>query len=408
MEKLFKRDISNEIIKYLNTDNIIVLHGARQVGKTHILYYLREFLTNKKEQTYYFDLEDSRFIAIIDAGVDSFLAFLRLEGFDLEKIKDSKSKLYVFIDEIQYLEKPSSFLKLVADHHKYIQLIVSGSSSFDIKTKFSDSLAGRTVNFEIFNLSFREFLRFKDISYDLSSIFAGYHLEKILSFYEEYVFYGGYPKVVLANSAERKEKYLQQIIDTYVRKDIRDLANIKDIKKFNNLLKVLAAQSGQLLSIAKLAKVCALSQQTIENYLFILENTYILKLVSPHSSNSQVEIVKAPKIFFYDTGLAQMLWLNKIPQSIVGNIFETSVFAELVKKYGRASINYWRNKKQNEIDFILNFKDKLLPIEVKENFGNFKLASVSFFLDKYTINDYKVVGLRGDKTNKNCLYPWEI
>jgi hypothetical protein len=408
MEKLFKRVISDEIIKYLNTDNIIVLQGARQVGKTHILYYLQEFLTNKKELTYFIDLEDSRFSATIDAGIDSFLAFLRLAGFDLENIKAGKKKLFVFIDEIQYLEKPSSFLKLVADHHKYIQLIVSGSSSFDIKTKFSDSLAGRTVNFEIFNLSFKEFLRFKDLSYDLSIISEGYHLQKILSLYEDYVFYGGYPKVVLAGSAEMKEKYLQQIIDTYVRKDIRDLANIKDIKKFNNLLKILATQSGQLLNIAKLAKACALSQQTIENYLFILENTYILKLVSPHSSNPRVEIVKAPKIFFYDTGLAQMLWLNKIPQSIVGNILETSVFAELVKKYGRESINYWRNKKQNEIDFILNFKNQILPIEVKENFRNFKPASISFFLDKYIVNDYKVVGLRGNKTNKNCLYPWEI
>jgi len=314
----------------------------------------------------------------------------------------------VFIDEVQYLDNPSPLLKLLADHHKYIQLIVSGSSSFNIKSKFSDSLVGRTVDFEVFNLSFREFIRFKGLGYELENIVSGVHLDKTIELYHEYVFFGGYPKIVLENSVEKKEKYLQQIIDTYIKKDIRDLAHVKDIRKFNNLLKVLASQSGQLLNIAQLANTCSIAKQTIENYLFILENTYVLKLVTPFSSSPKVEVVKAPKIFFYDTGLLEMLWLGGLQKNLIGNIFETSVFAELVKKYGVQNIHYWRNRNQNEIDFILELKGKILPIEVKVSFRGFRRLSMSSFCRRYNIGEYKVVGLIGQKEDKNYIYPWQV
>ncbi|MBU1778576.1 DUF4143 domain-containing protein, partial [Patescibacteria group bacterium] len=203
-------------------------------------------------------------------------------------------------------------------------------------------------------------------------------------------------------------RYIQQIIDTYIKKDIRDLANIKNIKKFNNLLRTLAEQSGQLLNISTIANACSLAKQTVEDYLFILENTYIIKLISPFSSSAKVEVVKTPKIFFFDTGLLQMLWLKNTQQNLIGNIFETSIFTELTKKYGSANINFWRNRNQNEIDFILSYKNKILPIEVKINFNSFKTSSMSSFCNKYKVKQYKVVGLNGKKQNKNYIYPWEL
>ena len=408
MEKIIKRDIAEKIVKYIDTDNIIVLHGSRQVGKTYILYYLQEILKSQSKQTLFFDLEDSRFVDILDAGVDSFLSYLKNEGFDLDKIKQEKAILYVFIDEVQYLNNPSPLLKLLIDHHKYIQLIVSGSSSFNIKSKFSDSLVGRTVNFEVFNLSFGEFLRFKKANYNLSGALDEFHLGKVIGLYQEYIFFGGYPKIVLEDSIEKKEKYLQQIIDTYIKKDVRDLANVKDIKKLNNLLKVLASASGQLLNISRLANACSIAKQTIEHYLFILENTYVVKLITPFSSSAKVEVTKAPKVFFYDTGLLQMLWLGSLQKNIIGNIFETSVFAELVKKYGQDNINYWRNRNQNEIDFILRYEGKMLPIEVKESFGSFRRTAISSYCDKYDISEYRVVGLKGNRQDDNYIYPWQV
>jgi predicted AAA+ superfamily ATPase len=189
---------------------------------------------------------------------------------------------------------------------------------------------------------------------------------------------------------------------------VRDLANVKDIKKFNNLLKVLASASGQLLNISRLANACSIAKQTIEHYLFILENTYVVKLITPFSSSAKVEVTKAPKVFFYDTGLLQMLWLGSLQKNIIGNIFETSVFAELVKKYGQDNINYWRNRNQNEIDFILRYEGKMLPIEVKESFGSFRRTAISSYCDKYDISEYRVVGLKGNRQDDNYIYPWQV
>lgn len=403
-KKLYLREILSEIIKYLGTDNIIVLHGARQVGKTHMLYWLREYLQKNKKTVYYIDLEDSRLVKILDLGVDEFLKHLREEGLDVEKGK----KLYIFIDEIQYLKNPSSFLKLVADHHKNIQLVVSGSSSFAIKSKFKDSLVGRTVDFEIYPLSFSEFLSFKGIFLPVNRNITDKKRGELKVLYGEYVLNGGYPKIVLENDLEQKEKYLQQIIDTYAKKDIRDLAEIKDVEKFNKLLETLASQSGNILNVTELSNTCKLAKQTVEKYLFIMENTYILKLVRPFSGNIRSELFKAPKIFFYDSGLMQLLWLKKFQETIIGNAFETSVFSELVKKYSRDDVHYWRTMDKKEIDFILDSKAGIMPIEAKVNFEKFNPTAIEYFNKHYKKKEYKVVGLEGEKKNEHYFYPWEI
>ncbi|MBU2264298.1 ATP-binding protein, partial [Patescibacteria group bacterium] len=384
-KKIYKRIIVDEIKKYLFTDDIIVLHGARQVGKTYILHWLNKYLKTKNKITYYIDLEDSRFVAILDAGVEDFIKHLQEQGLELNK------KIFVFIDEIQYLKNPSMFLKLIADHYKKIKLIISGSSSFEIKSKFKDSLVGRTVNFEIFNLSFNEFLLFKNYYFDSKKIFTEKKINELKKLFKEYVLFGGYPKVVLANQKEIKEKYLQQIIDTYLKKDIRDLADIKDIDKFNKFLEILACQSGSLLDFTELSNICNITKQTVEKYLFILENTYIIKLVRPYHKNIRAELFKTPKIFFYDSGLMQMLWLKESQKEIIGNVFETSIFAELVKKYNKDSVFYWRTKDKKEIDFILNKKNTVLPIEVKLNFARFKANYINYFNQKYKLKNYKIV-----------------
>lgn len=385
-----KRDIFDKVTPYLGTNNVIVLHGARQTGKTYILYYLEDYLKKQKRQAIYIDLEDSRYLDILNAGPDQFLQFLSREGF-------SNREIYVLIDEIQYMDKPSPFIKLLADHHQNIRLILSGSSSFSIKQKFSDSLVGRTVEFTIYPLSFSEFLKFKKITskFDLKA------------YYQEYVSYGGYPKIVLENSVEKKEKYLQQIIDTYIRKDVRDLANIKSPQRFNNLLKLLASQSGQLVNITQLSSLSGLAIPTVEHYLFILENTFIIKLLPPYSSSSKVEVVKSPKVFFFDTGIQQMLSFKNL-SSNTGNIFETSIFAEIVKKYGTDNLYFWRNKNGNEIDFILEKESGLLPIEVKTNFSQFRRVNLAAFLERYKTPNFRVVALEGTKTRPEDIYPWEL
>lgn len=405
---IVKRDVFDHIKQYLGTDNIIVLHGSRQVGKSHILYFLDNYLKEQGEISTYIDLEDSRLLDVLDNGVGAFLTYLKGEGFDLSKFISTNKKLFVLIDEIQYLASPSPFLKLLIDHHKYIQLIVSGSSSFSIKSKFTDSLVGRTVNFEIYPLTFSEFLRFKHVMYTPEQNTSPVHIARLQVLYREFMSFGGYPKIVLEDSIERKETYILQIVDTYIRKDISDLAEVHEISKFNNLLKILASQSGQLLNINQLSNTCDLASNTIRHYLFILESTYIIKLVTPFSLSPKVEVAKTPKIFFFDTGLLQMLWLKKLQTENVGNVFETSIYAELIKSYGVSSVSFWRNKNKNEIDFILQTKEGMIPIEAKYNFNQFKKSKIESFLQKYKVKSYKVVGLVGDKGSVNYVFPWEL
>ncbi|MCR4320103.1 MAG: ATP-binding protein [Candidatus Brocadiaceae bacterium] len=403
MGTIFRRTIIDEINRYLLTDDVIVLHGARQVGKTSILYYIQNELKKDDKTNYFIDLEDSRFVSILNAGVDEFIKHLNEEGFNTN---DKKNKLYVFIDEIQYLKDPSSFLKLTADHHKHIKLILSGSSSFAIKTKFKDSLVGRTVNFEIFNLSFKEFLLFRGYHFEDKKVYTQKKIDELKSLFKEYVLYGGYPKIVLTPEVDKKEKYLQQIIDTYIKKDIRDLASIKDIDKFNKLLEALASQSGQLLNITELSNTTKIAKQTIEKYLFIMENTYILKLLRPFSKNIRSELFKLPKVYFFDTGLMQMLWLKGLQKEIISNVFETGIFMELVKRYTQNSVFYWRTKDKKEIDFILKVKNTILPIEVKLNFEQFNPSAVEYFNSRYGMDKYKVISLYGKPKNKFYVYPW--
>ena len=405
--KLIEREIIHNIRKFISSKDIIVLHGARQVGKTSILKYLQGELEKSGENTLFIDLEDLRFVEILNSGPDKLINFLE------EKGKLSKKILYLFVDEIQYLSNPSNFLKLACDHYSdRIKLIVSGSSSFEIKSKFKDSLVGRTLNFEIHPLSFKEFLFFKDYKIDLRThVKSDIIIKELKELYKEYILYGGYPRIALEKKVSNKEIYLQQIVDTYVRKDVRDLADVRDILKFNKLLEILASQSGQLLNILELSNTAKLSRETIEHYLFLMENTYILKLVYPFSTNLRSELFKTPKIFFYDTGIAGMLWLKSLPKAIIGNMFETSLFSEFAKSLKKSELFYWRTQDKKEIDFILRRNSAVLPVESKLNQNNFNYTAMDYFKLKYEIKKGFCISLEIDKKYKNgysFIYPWNI
>ncbi len=383
-----------------------MIHGARQTGKTTLMNIIRQDLP--EELTYYFDLEDSRYKMLFEEGIEAVISFLKQKGFYIEQ-----EKIYLFVDEIQYLNNPSSFLKLTHDHYPGIKLIVSGSSSFEIKSKFKDSLVGRTINFELYPLDFEEFLWFRHQPYKLKENISDIRIvDELKSLYKEFVLFGGYPKIVLTEQLEKKERYLQQIIDTYVKTDIRDLANIKHIDKFNKLLYVLARQSGQLLNIVELANTSKLSRQTVEDYLFILEQTYIIKRVRPFFGNIRSELFKTPKVFFYDAGLLNMLSNRFLPSAINGQMFETVIFSELIKKFAHQNINYWRTMDKKEIDFILTKREEPVPIEVKLNSARFKYTPIKYFAQKYETKSRYCISMEGDlpvnPVQVDRLFPWDI
>lgn len=392
-DKIYKRKIVEKVAKYLGSKEVIVIYGARQVGKTTLMKYLIK--NHLKENVFYFDLELSNLLDLCNEGVEGVYNYL------LQKGADDKKKIYLLIDEIQYLKNPTNFLKIMHDHYENIKLLVSGSSTFEIKKKFKESLAGRTVNFELYPLSFEEFLIFKNKNYKLKKENLKIINDELIILAEEYIKFGGYPKIVLENSEEKKQTYLSQIINTYVRKDIRDIGNIRNIDSFNKLIEVLASQSGQLLNVSEISNTLEINRETVLEYLDLLENTFMIKRIKPYHKNLRSELSKNPKIYFLDTGMMHLLWLKEFPRIIFGNSFETFVFLELMRTGKK--INFWRTINKQEVDFILN-NEKLYAIEVKLNFQNIDMKNLNFFCEKYKCKK-EVIGLKGKQSGK---YIWEL
>ena len=379
---IYERKLLSNIEDYLDTTDVIVIHGARQVGKTTLMQSIMQRLKTKglPDNIVYFDLEDFDLLDLCNNGPDPVVGHLKGAGCSFNHL------VYLFIDEIQYMDNPSSFLKLFHDRYKNkVKLIVSGSSSFAIKAKFKESLVGRTIDFELFGLDFEEVLTFKEIKTDLS-VEPSLKIEKELRrLYTEYILYGGYPIIVLEDSVKKKETFLKQIISTYIKKDIRDFLNIRNPGKFNNLLKMLASQSSKLVNINELSNTLGLSRKTIDEYLFVLENTYIVRRLAPFHRNVRSELSKMPKIFIEDTGIMNLL-INGVFSSVVsGELLESAIFSDLRKNIEPEKLYFWRTNKGQEVDFIISDNKRLLPIEVKSRFLRTGLAGLKYFLKAYSL-----------------------
>jgi predicted AAA+ superfamily ATPase len=372
-ETLRAREIEDQVGQYLFRPFIILILGSRQVGKTSLLRRSAANLIFKKkvdpQQILYFDFE-------IVADVSAFAPVTpeNIQRIILSYGADDKKRVFLFLDEIQYHQDPANLLKVIFDHLPNVSLIVSGSSTLKIKQKFSDSLAGRHKTFLLHPLSFGEFLDFRGEAELLRSRLRP-HLpprikESLGSSLEDYFLYGGYPKVALAKSKEEKISVLESIFTSYVRRDIKDLGNIEEPEKFNKLVSLLAFQAGNLINFTELGNSSTLNRQTLERYLFLLENTFIINLVKPYFTNRRKELVKSPKVYFQDTGLRNYIInnfavLDKRVDS--GALFENGVFALLwqSKKTGE-ELRYWRNLFGLEVDFIkIGQAQELLPYEVK-------------------------------------------
>ena len=192
--------------------------------------------------------------------------------------------------------------------------------------------------------------------------------------------------------------------------DIRDLANIRHIQKFNKLIETLAAQCGQLLNITELANTAGISRPTVENYLFILEQTYVIQLLRPFSRNIRAELFKTPKVFFHDTGIAHLLWLKTFPKTILGSMLENAVFGELRKDRELGEFFYWRTQDGKEIDFIVPRREGILPVEVKIAASKIRRSALQYFHERYKAQRSICLALGGKVKTDDLFevrYPWE-
>jgi len=396
---MIKRNILDKIEKFLTTDDILLFYWARQVWKTSLMKYIMEhfFVDN----SIFIDLEKSSNLDLINKWWDIFIEYLK-SYYNWEQNK----KITVFIDEIQYLNNPTSFLKYVHDNYENIKFIISWSSTLEIRWKLKDSLVWRMIKFDILPLSFEEFLIFKKKNNLSTLIWKKINLdiinEEISFFYEEYIMFWWYTKVVLVNDIEIKKEYLKQIYNTYIEKDIKDIWKIKEVEKFNKLIKILANQSWNLLNINELANTVWITIKTVNNWLFLLENTFVIKLISPFSTNIRWELTKMPKIFFIDNGIKNNIDNN---YGINWDNFETSIFNYINNSYLTENINFYRTQDKKEIDFIINWK----PFEVKLNYNYKKLTALEFFERKYNkIWNVITLNKQSKESKYNIYYPWEI
>lgn len=394
---LINRNITEKIHKHIDKGDIIVIYGARQVGKTCLMKLLMDKLENDGKKTIFIDLEDFEMRELLTSPSD-FFRFLREKG-----IKE-KEDIYVFLDEVHYLKNPSNMLKIIHDHHPKIHLIVSGSSSFAIRRKFDDILTGRKRVFQLFPLSFEEYLRFKGAKeleekkkkFSLFKLldgnldyFSSVLKKEFLYLFEEFTIFGGYPRIALTDETEERTLIIKEIYESYVEKDVKDFIKIENVFRFNTLVKFLSVQTGGLLNLHKVSKEIGIARTTLENYLFILEQTFIINRVPPYFTNRQKELVKMNKLYFSDTGLRNysikdIRELSLRPDK--GVLMENSVLCEIKKKlHTLDEIYFWRTQTKKEVDFVLKREGELIPIEVKYKHFDHPFMSTSFrsFIKNY-------------------------
>lgn len=406
------RDIEPKLVRYLKNKEIIALIGPRQVGKSTVLNKLHEDI-GKKKKSVFLTFEDRTILDFFQEDIESF-----------KKTYVDPNEI-IFIDEIQYAKEAGQKLKYLYDTTGK-KFVISGSSSLEIRD-MGKFLVGRIFTFYLDPLSFSEFLDHRDSTiyslYQNSSkkgeISKSSEIKKAtLKLFEEYLIYGGYPRVVLAKTDEEKEFVLGSVIDNYLLKEIRSLLKLATEDELLKLAQLLSLQIGNLISYNELFLSTGISRIELKKHLNILKETYILDLIKPYFRNRRVELVKNPKAYFIDTGMRNKIIDNfsKVGQRTdVGQIAENYVFDVLRRSFPfPKKINFWRTKSQAEVDFVIETNGEILPIEVKyAPLGNAVIGkSMHSFIEKYspkkaiitTTGDYLVKKIKNTKIHFIPIY----
>lgn len=415
-----QREIFGQLASHLEKPEITLLTGSRQVGKTVLLEQLKNYLLSQKEipndAILWYNLDLIQDWEIFQ-NQRNFIEFLRS--------RSKNQKLYVFVDEAQKIKEAATFFKGVYDSKLNVKFILTGSSSLEIKAKLKETLAGRKRVFHIPSFTFYEFLLAQD-KVLAEIVKSKEHIgaidrEKINDFYEEYLVFGGYPRVVLSDSKEDKITILREIYSSYVEKDAIGFMDVKNKTAFNRLIKLLAAQTGQLVNIAELALHLGIDRQTVERYILALEETFIIKKISPYFRNSRQTIIKAQKIYFLDSGIRNLAAENfqSFRERIdKGSVLENAVFAELLFNAEKTltGLYFWRTKQKTEVDFVLEKGLQLLPIEVKTSLVKTEVPQALLsFVEKFVSQKAVVANLSFGESEAQIantkiyfVYPYEV
>jgi predicted AAA+ superfamily ATPase len=408
-----QRRLITALAGHLDHLEITMLVGPRQSGKTTMLKQLDAELRAGGRKTLWLDLDfEDDFHHVSSQG--ALLQKIRLEL--------GNSGGVVFIDEIQRKENAGLFLKGLYDQGLPWKFVVSGSGSIELKEKISESLAGRKRMFELSTVSFGEFADFRTGYRYTDRLKEFFRTEpaKTDQLFREYLIYGGYPRVILSDTHQEKLATINEIFRSYLEKDIVYLLRVEKSDSFSNLVRVLASQSGNMVSYSELSATLGLALATVKLYLWYLEKTFLVRKVTPWFTNIKKEITKAPIYYFCDIGLRNFSSgsFGVLSDSEAGFAFQTVIHAMLRERFPLADtmIHYWRTKDKAEVDFVIRRGNVVTPLEVK--YRDMKKLEIqrSFrgFLERYHPEHGYVVNKRLTdeafigETRVRCLSYWEL
>lgn len=359
--KYIDRDIEEQIDQNLKSGKVILLYGPRRVGKTTLVRHL--FEKNKTPFLY------------LSCEQDSVKSQLIADPLKLKEIMGNYQN--IIFDEAQYLDNPGLILKIIIDTFPTLQIIASGSSSFELAGKIQEPLTGRNMPFYLFPLTYNE------IQELYGPINLTFYLEQTLRF-------GSYPEIMQYVSNDEKANYLQTLTNDFLYKDILAFDRVKESNKLRELLVTLSLQLGQEVSYNELANTLSMDRKTIERFIDLLEKTFVIFRLYAFSRNLRSEINRKVKIYFYDIGVRNAL-INNFNQlnlrNDIGAIFENYVVAEIFKnnlnRLYKSNFYFWRTYSKKEIDLVEDKGGRLSGFEIK--------YSDKKELSKTTVSEFKKV-----------------
>ena len=362
IERLLYKTIENKLF----VGKIIILTGARQVGKTTLL----KQLLRQKEGVLWLNGDELQVQNLFaNASADRLLS------------EFSNSKI-VILDEAQRIENIGLRLKLIADSDSEVQVIATGSSAFELANKVNEPLTGRKWEYQMFPLSFGEMV-------------AHHGKLKEMRMLPRRIIYGYYPEVVTNDGNE--VEILKLLTDAYLYKDILSWESIKHPDKLQTLLRALAYQVGSQVSYNELSQMCSMDSKTVERYINLLEQCYIIFRLPSFSRNLRHELKSSRKIYFYDNGIRNALIADYRTPEVrqdIGALWENFVIAERMKsnEYYHRWVNryFWRTKQQQEIDYLEESGGKLHAYEMKWN-PRAKASITKTFTEAYPNSEFKVI-----------------
>jgi len=358
------RDVKGAFERVVPVYGVVAVVGPRQAGKTT---FLREEAKRVDSDYLLFDDPDIR--SMFDLDVKKF------------ELQFMQKKLSVF-DEVQYCKSAGKNLKYLVDSNRKVW--ITSSSEAILSKEVLSYLVGRVSILRVYPFSLNEFFLAKSVRGVVPQM-----LERLVF---EHATFGGYPKVVLVDDVELKKTILKDLYETMLLKDVSKTFSIENLGALESFAKYLAINVGSLTSYDDIAKTLNLSFQTVKKYFDAMEKSYLIKRVTPFFSNKTKELTKQPKTFFVDVGLKN--WVAKtFNPELDGGTFENYVFSELLK--AGFVPKYWRTKSQQEIDFVIEKENEVIPIEVKLNANTQKIESnLRSFIEEYKCKRAFVVSFK--------------